>query len=81
MPIRGERIAFAFVPMEVHSGPIFYDRYWTCMEMREIVKSGPHFYDKGTLTKRDKDAIFVQTKVVANIRARRQWQWKRGLTS
>ena len=44
------------------------------------VKAGPYFFEKGTLTKKDKDEIFRATKVVANIRARKQWQMKRGLT-
>ena len=44
------------------------------------VKAGPYFFEKGTLTKKDKDRIFRATKVVANIRSRKQWQWKRGLT-
>ena len=44
------------------------------------VHAGPYFFDKGTLTKKDKDRIFRATKVVANIRARKQWQMKRGLT-
>ena len=44
------------------------------------VHAGPYFFDKGTLTKKDKDEIFRATKVVANIRSRKQWQWKRGLT-
>ena len=44
------------------------------------VKAGPYFFEKGTLTKKNKDEIFRATKVVANIRARKQWQMKRGLT-
>ena len=44
------------------------------------VHAGPYFFDKGTLTKKDKDEIFRATKLVANIRPRKQWQWKRGLT-
>ena len=44
------------------------------------VKAGPYFFEKGTLAKKDKDEFFRATKVVANIRARKQWQMKRGLT-
>ena len=44
------------------------------------VKAGPYFFEKGTLTKKNKDVIYKKTKVIANIRPRKQWQWKRGLT-
>ena len=44
------------------------------------VKVGPYFYGKGPLTASDEDEIFQATQVVANIRARKQWQSKRGLT-
>ena len=44
------------------------------------VKAGPYFFEKGTLTKKNKDVIYKETKVVANIRPRKQWNWKRGLT-
>ena len=45
------------------------------------VKAGPYFFEKGTLTKKNKDVIYKKTKVIANIRPRKQWQNKRGLTS
>ena len=45
-----------------------------------LVKGGPWFFEKGTLTAEDHDEIFKATKVNASIRARKQWDWKRGLT-
>ena len=44
------------------------------------VRAGPFFYEVGTLTAADKDAIYDATKVNTNIRDRKQWGWKRGLT-
>ena len=43
-------------------------------------RSGPYFYNHGTLYAADKDEIFAKTGVVANIRERKQWDGQRGLT-